>query len=161
MGSQGWAAKLSRTDPVGSGSSLLPFGAGAASCFAAANVFRTIFASQLTGAELDEKIDLSLCTYNKIGETHLVGLGAIGHGSLWALARQSGLSGRLHVVDHESVELSNLQRYVLAGQAEVGLSKAALATNALRCTALEVEAHPMKWGCAPGRLGIRPSGCGA
>ncbi|MER8573052.1 E2 ligase fold family C protein [Mesorhizobium sp. M1409] len=50
MGSQGWAAKLSRTDPVGSGSSLLPFGAGAASCFAAANVFRTIFASQLTGA---------------------------------------------------------------------------------------------------------------
>lgn len=145
MGSQGWAAKLSRTDPVGSGSSLLPFGAGAASCFAAANVFRTIFASQLTGAELDENIDLSLCTYNKIGEMHLVGLGAIGHGSLWALARQSGLSGRLHVVDHEAIELSNLQRYVLAGQAEVGLSKAALATNALRSTALEVEAHPMKW----------------
>ncbi|MER8648813.1 E2 ligase fold family C protein [Mesorhizobium sp. M1121] len=145
MGSQGWAAKLSRTDPVGSGSSLLPFGAGAASCFAAANVFRTIFASQLTGAELDENIDLSLCTYNKIGETHLVGLGAIGHGSLWALARQSGLSGRLHVVDHEAIELSNLQRYVLAGQAEVGLSKTALATNALRSTALEVEAHPMKW----------------
>ncbi|MER9586602.1 E2 ligase fold family C protein [Mesorhizobium sp. M0276] len=106
MGSQGWAAKLSRTDPVGSGSSLLPFGAGAASCFAAANVFRTIFASQLTGAELDENIDLSLCTYNKIGEMHLVGLGAIGHGSLWALARQSGLSGRLHVVDHEAIELS-------------------------------------------------------
>ncbi|MES0002513.1 E2 ligase fold family C protein [Mesorhizobium sp. M0051] len=145
MGSQGWAAKLSRTDPVGSGSSLLPFGAGAASCFAAANVFRTIFASQLTGAELDENIDLSLCTYNKIGEMHLVGLGAIGHGSLWALARQSGLSGRLHVVDHEAIEVSNLQRYVLAGQAEVGLSKAALATNALRSTALEVEAHPMKW----------------
>ncbi|MER9424965.1 E2 ligase fold family C protein [Mesorhizobium sp. M0317] len=159
MGSQGWAAKLSRTDPVGSGSSLLPYGAGAASCFAAANVFRTIFASQLTGAELDENIDLSLCTYNKsnagdssplnfpvdLGETHLVGLGAIGHGSLWALARQSGLSGRLHVVDHEAIELSNLQRYVLAGQAEVGLSKAALATNALRSTALEVEAHPMKW----------------
>ncbi|MER8573051.1 ThiF family adenylyltransferase [Mesorhizobium sp. M1409] len=86
-----------------------------------------------------------MCTYNKIGETHLIGLGAIGHGSLWALARQSGLSGRLHVVDHEAIELSNLQRYVLAGQAEVGLSKAALATHALRSTALEVEAHPMKW----------------
>ncbi|MER9642186.1 ThiF family adenylyltransferase [Mesorhizobium sp. M0239] len=112
----------------------MAYGAGAASCFAAANVFRTVFASQLTGAELDENIDLCLYTYNKsnagdsspldfsvdLGETHLVGLGAMGHSSLWALARQSGLSGRLHVVDHEAIELSNLQRYVLAGQAEVG-----------------------------------------
>lgn len=159
MGSDGWAAKLSRTDPVGSGSSLLPYGAGAASCFGAANVFRTIFAAQLTGAELDETIDLSLYSYDKtrageagpidipvdLGETHLVGLGAIGHGSLWALARQPGLTGRLHVIDHEAIELSNLQRYALAGQAEIGMSKAVLAATALRSTALGVEAHPLTW----------------
>ncbi|CCM80054.1 E2 ligase fold family C protein [Rhizobium mesoamericanum] len=158
MGSDGWTAKLSRHDPVGSGSSLLPYGAGAASCFGAANVFRTIFAAQLTGAELDENIELSLYSYNKtkagdgpldlsvdLGEAHLVGLGAIGHGSLWALARQSGLAGRLHIIDHEAVELSNLQRYVLAGQAEIGMSKAELATTTLRSTALKVEAHPLKW----------------
>lgn len=159
MGSEGWAAKLSRNGPVGSGSSLLPYGAGAASCFGAANVFRTIFAAQLTGADLDEDIDLSLYSFNKtkagdagpiglpidLGETHLVGLGAIGHGSLWALARQSGLSGRLHVIDHEAIELSNLQRYILAGQAEIGMSKAVLATTALRTTVLEVQAHPLKW----------------
>lgn len=159
MGSDGWAAKLSRTGPVGSGSSLLPYGAGAASCFAAANVFRTIFAPQLTGGDLDDDIDLSLGTYKKskagdpnsfdfavdLGETHLVGLGAIGHGSLWTLARQPRLSGRLHVIDHEAIELSNLQRYVLAGQAEVGMPKAALATTALRSIGLEVETHPLKW----------------
>ncbi|MCA0049444.1 E2 ligase fold family C protein [Mesorhizobium sp. B283B1A] len=159
IGSDGWAAKLSHTDPVSSGSSLLPYGAGAASCFAAANVFRTIFAAQLTGAESDENIDLSLYSYNKtkvrdagptkfsvdLGEMHFVGLGAIGHGSLWTLAKQPDLSGRLHVVDHETIELSNLQRYVLAGQAEVGMSKAVLATTVLRSTALEVEAHPLKW----------------
>ncbi|TKB23044.1 MAG: hypothetical protein E5V67_34520, partial [Mesorhizobium sp.] len=92
----------------------------------------------LTGAELDETIDLSLYSYDNtkageagpidfpvdLGETHLVGLGAIGHGSLWTLARQPGLSGRLHVIDHETIELSNLQRYALAGQAEIGMSKA-------------------------------------
>ncbi|TCN17986.1 E2 ligase fold family C protein [Sinorhizobium americanum] len=167
IGSDGWAAKLSRTDPVGSGSSLLPYGAGTASCFGAANVFRTIFAAQLTGAELDENIDLSLYSYNRtkagdanptnlpvdFGETHLVGLGAIGHGTLWALARQSGLSGRLHVVDHEAIELSNLQRYVLAGQAEIGMSKAELASTALRSTAFEVEAHPLKWAEYAARRG--------
>ncbi|CDX13980.1 conserved hypothetical protein [Mesorhizobium plurifarium] len=159
MGSEGWAAKLSRTGPVGSGSSSLPYGAGAASCFAAANVFRTVFGLQLTGAELDEYIDLSLFTYSRrksgdpspiefpvdLGETHLVGLGAIGHGSLWTLARQSGLSGRLHVIDHESIELSNLQRYVLAGQSDVGMLKTEFAMNALGSTALKVEAHPLRW----------------
>ncbi|MER8824501.1 E2 ligase fold family C protein [Mesorhizobium sp. M0991] len=158
-GSKGWAAKLSRIGPVGSGSSFLPYGAGAASCFAAANVFRTIFAPQMTGAVSDESIDLSIRTYAKsdasdpasfdlpidLGETHLVGLGAIGHGSLWALARQSGLSGRLHVIDHEEIDLSNLQRYVLAGQAEVGMPKTALAKTALRSTGLTVDAHPLKW----------------
>lgn len=159
MGSQGWTAKLSRAGPVQSGSSLLPYGADGASCLAAANVFRTIFGHQLTGADLDDSIDLCLRTYGRgkavdpsscdlsvdLGETHLVGLGAIGHGALWALARQPGLSGRLHVIDHEAIELSNLQRYVLAGQSNVGTSKAALASAGLRTTGLEVEAHPVKW----------------
>ncbi|CDX14896.1 hypothetical protein MPLB_1490085 [Mesorhizobium sp. ORS 3324] len=49
------------------------------------------------------------------------------------------------MIDHEAVDLSNLQRYVLAGQADVGMSKAALASAALRSTELDVEAHPVKW----------------
>ncbi|TKB23311.1 MAG: hypothetical protein E5V67_34325, partial [Mesorhizobium sp.] len=31
------------------------------------------------------------------------------------------------------------------GQAQIGMSKAVLATTALRSTALDVEAHPLKW----------------
>ncbi|MGX9182209.1 E2 ligase fold family C protein [Mesorhizobium sp. BHbdii] len=167
MGSDGWTAKLSRSGPVRSGSTSLPYGAGAASCFAAANVFRTVFAPQLTCADLDEVIDLSLYTYGKsnggdpgsfdypvdLGESHLVGLGAIGQGSLWALARQSGLSGHLHVIDHEAIDLSNLQRYVLACQSDVGTPKTVAAMKALASAGLKVEAQALKWADYVSRRG--------
>ncbi|WP_213290038.1 E2 ligase fold family C protein [Bradyrhizobium sp. sGM-13] len=158
IGSDGWRAKLSSRGLVGSGKSMNPFGAGAASCFAAANVFRTVFADQLDQGDADELIDLSMLTYAQgtpdsapgfegtdIGETHLVGLGAIGNGAIWALARAVGLKGSLRLVDHEEVDLSNLQRYVLAGQCDVGSPKVDLARAALADTALQVSAHCAKW----------------
>ncbi|MFX4427857.1 E2 ligase fold family C protein, partial [Acinetobacter baumannii] len=54
IGSDGWRAKLSRQRPVGSGSTTNPFGAGAAACFGAANVFRRMFADQLPRGDLDD-----------------------------------------------------------------------------------------------------------
>ncbi|KRR04383.1 hypothetical protein CQ12_34275 [Bradyrhizobium jicamae] len=158
IGSDGWRAKLSSNGPVGSGESMNPFGAGAASCFAAANVFRTVFAEQLEQGEADDHIDLSMLTYNHdtagsgpslegtdIGDTHLVGLGAIGNGTIWALARAVGLKGSLRLVDHEEVDLSNLQRYVLTSQSDVDSPKVDLASAALAETALQVSAHCAKW----------------
>lgn len=158
IGSDGWRAKLSSHRPVGSGGSMNPFGAGAASCFAAANVFRTVFAEQLEQGDADDLIDLSMLTYTQgpgdsgpgfdgtdLGDTHLVGLGAIGNGAIWALGRAAGLKGSLHLVDHEEIDLSNLQRYVLAGQCHVGSSKVDMARTALADVALDVSAHPAKW----------------
>lgn len=63
IGSDGWSALLSRHRPVGSGQTTNPFGAGAAACFGAANVFRRIFADQLPRGGLDDLVDLSLSTY--------------------------------------------------------------------------------------------------
>jgi len=158
VGSDGWRAKLSNRSPVGSGGSLNPFGAGAAACFAVANVFRTVFAEQLVGGDQDELIDLSMLSYAQatndagpgfagidLGDTHLVGLGAIGNGAIWALARAAGLKGFFHLVDHEEIDLSNLQRYVLAVQSHVGSPKVDLARSALAGTALEVSVHSVKW----------------
>ncbi|MET4221176.1 molybdopterin/thiamine biosynthesis adenylyltransferase [Bradyrhizobium sp. LB14.3] len=158
VGSDAWRAKLSNRSPVGSGTSMNPFGAGAAACFAAANVFRSVFAEQLQRGAADELIDLSMLTYGHsagdsgpglegtdIGETHLVGLGAIGHGAIWALARAVGLKGSLRLVDHEEVDLSNLQRYVLAGQCHVGSPKVDVVRAALADTTLEVSTHFAKW----------------
>lgn len=64
-----------------------------------------------------------------IGETFLIGAGAIGEAAVWAIARVRELTGTLHVVDGEKVELSNLQRYTLTTQESVGEQKVAIAAQ--------------------------------
>ncbi|MBA7465453.1 E2 ligase fold family C protein [Bradyrhizobium sp. CCH5-F6] len=158
IGSDGWRALLSRQRPVGSGSTKNPFGAGAAACFGAANVFRRMFADQLPRGDLDDLIDLSLSTYLQgagagselpercdLGDAYLVGLGAIGNGAVWALSRVPGLAGVLHLVDHENADLSNLQRYVLTTQDDIGRSKVKLARTMFTQDGLKVRAHPKRW----------------
>lgn len=159
VGSDGWRAVLSRNRPVKTGTTSNPFGAGAAACFAAANVFRHVFAEQLTRANLDENINLSLLDYSQdadvvpslpaeihLGESYLAGLGAIGNGAIWALARLPRLRGTLHLIDHDAVDLSNLQRYVMATQKDVDKQKADWAKSLLKRAGLHVKAHDLKWG---------------
>ncbi len=124
IGSSGWLAKFSRQEPVGSGTTANPFGAGAAACIGAANVFRMLFHDQLVNASVDAAFTLSLLDYTvnepsplnpslapiELGECHLVGLGAIGNGALWAWRRTPGLSGVVHGVDDEIIGMTNLQR---------------------------------------------------
>lgn len=162
VGSDGWVVRVSAENPVGSGAGTRnPFGAAAAACFGAANLFRVLFASQLSKGDPDRSFALSLLDYQPntaaptnselpeqldIGDAHLVGLGAIGNGFLWSLARVAALNGSLTVVDHEAVELTNLQRYVLATQADCGKSKTEVAAVALSETGLVVHPHPKRWG---------------
>jgi hypothetical protein len=143
-----------------SGDSLNPFGAGAAACFGAANIFRLLFGAHLPEGKVDTAFSLSLLDYYpqsaepynpplkplNLGTSHLVGLGAVGNGAAWALARVPDLSGILHLIDHESVELSNLQRYVLTGQENVLEPKAELAARQFTGTNIEAQPHPKKWG---------------
>jgi hypothetical protein len=161
IGSDGWIAKLSIEHPVGSGASEIPFGAGAAACFGAANVFRVVFGDQLPGGSLDRNFMLSLVDYEvnasmpsnpsleavDLGETHLVGLGAIGNGTIWALARTPHLKGVLQLVDNERIDLTNLQRYVLATQAHAAVQteKVLLAVDVLKGSGLTVEPNPCNW----------------
>lgn len=141
IGSNEWTVHFSINQAVGSGTSQNPFGAGAAACFGAANVFRTVFKDQLPHGVADMDFTLSLMNFEKtdldsasplandqveLGEAFLVGLGAIGNGVLWALSKINTLEGRLHVIDHEKLELSNLQRYVLATQDDLNMDKVTL-----------------------------------
>jgi hypothetical protein len=160
LGSDGWVARVSTKGPAGSGATENPFGAAAAACFGAANAFRAVFSSQLLGGDLDEGFGVSLLDYHPgasepanpelgpvdLGESHLVGLGAIGNGAAWALSRVPGLDGELHLVDHEAVDLTNLQRYVLAAMDDIGASKVSLAEGFLLGKGLKVSAHPQRWG---------------
>jgi hypothetical protein len=157
IGSDDWQAKLSNARPIGSGRSSNPFGAGASACFAAANVFRAIFCDQIASGDPDTEIDLNLLTYRQkdasaldlttidIGDAYLVGVGAIGNGALWALARAGGVRGNLCLIDHDKVDLSNLQRYILTVQADIGKPKVDLGQNAIAHTSLTAMPIAKNW----------------
>ena len=159
MGSDRWLARVSTAGPVGCGASTNPFGAGAAACIAMANVFRAVFAARLERPGLDADLRLSLLGFDTgagainggipagcdLGAVRLVGVGAIGNAFVWGMSRLRGLKGELHLIDHEPVELSNLQRYVLTGMVDVGSSKVALAAAALSESGLRVRAHEVTW----------------
>lgn len=160
VGSNGWVAKISSLAPVGSANTPIPFGANAAACLGVANLFRANFRSQLEDGRSDENWQMSLLDFDPaartpsnpqiveadFAETHLVGLGAIGNGCVATLAQMRNLRGRLHLVDYQEIELSNLQRYVLTDDSSVGKSKVLLAKDRLASTGLDVFAHSQRWG---------------
>ena len=132
-GSKGWSARLSTHDPQGCGASNNPFGAGLVACLAAADVFRHVF---LPGAELDGECEIAIPNagewatddgdaHGNVGSLVLAGAGAIGNAAAWALSR-TRVEGSIEIVDHESVDLSNLQRYVLAERDDEKRPKAPL-----------------------------------
>lgn len=151
VGSNKWDARVSTSQPVGSGSSEIPFGAAAAACLGAANVFRHVFQAELRNPALDHSLTfstLSLLTMAgvemnsvdvldedapatldcvNLGETVLVGAGAIGQAVLWSLARTRGLGGTLHVIDDEVVDDTNAQRYILTASSDIDVRKTAIA----------------------------------
>jgi hypothetical protein len=155
-GSTGWDAHVSASQPRPSGSSPNPLGAGAAACFAVANLFRRVFLDDWQ-SHLDEHLDFSTYALNRRatppsirntdwrlgGEAVLAGIGAVGMATIWALAR-SPMVGVIHLVDAERIELSNLQRYVLATMKDVDHPKVGVAARALH-GGLKAKTHPVDW----------------
>jgi hypothetical protein len=141
-----------------------PFTGLAAACLAAAELFRMVFADALgrKARHAQQPGTLDLLMPQKGGalgipggiclpDIHLAGAGAIGQACLHALA-VSGTSGRITVVDPELIELSNLQRYVLARDSDVGRAKVDRAREHLEQHGWLVEPVPTHWG-ADGRSG--------
>lgn len=161
IGSDGWIAKLSTTKPMGCGDSQNPFGAGASACFGAANAFRMVFKDQLIKGDCDKDFSLSIFDFVKsndivqnngpnidnifMDETHIVGIGAIGNAVIWALANIPNLTGELVIIDHQEIELSNLQRYSLANQHDINKLKVTLAKEFMRESKLKINVYPMSW----------------
>ena len=125
-GCDGWRASVGATGPYKTSDLGNPFGAGFAACLAAANLFRLLFlpdGTSLLDADIrfppDTDFFPGLVASTLADPLVLVGVGAVGNGASWALARTS-LAGQIHVVDPEVVELSNLQRYVLCARSDEG-----------------------------------------
>jgi hypothetical protein len=153
-GSRGWDAVVSTTKPVGIGSTASPFGAGAAACFAVAELFKAVFGlptSTLDRVEFSTfnrtlgptSPGVATAPYDLEGPVVLVGLGAIGNGAVWALGKATS-SGQLHVVDPEVIELSNLQRYVMCDRSDEHRSKVDVVAAHL-VGSLTAIPHEMTW----------------
>lgn len=156
-GAEGWFAKVGTKHPLGFGMSDNPFGAGAAACIVAANVFRWAFSDSLERPDLDDDLNLSMLNFahgrrgsnrplptrRDLGRFALVGLGAIGNAAVWSLGRMQETGGAIDLIDHERIDLGNLQRYVLTERQSVGAEKVELMGRFL--PGFEINAHPMRW----------------
>jgi hypothetical protein len=155
-GSSGWDAFLSTQDPLSVRDSPNPLGAGASACLAAGALFNHFFFPDKPASGVD---NIRLSTFHREQASTdssvpndgwrlenpalLVGVGAIGNATAWALAR-SPMTGSLHLIDHQAIELSNLQRYVLADQTDDGASKVHVAARYFKGD-IGVEPHEQTW----------------
>lgn len=154
-GASGWVAHVeSNPAPLGSAN---PYSSAAAACLAVSRVFREVFAARLPVGPLTERdTNVSLLDFGSsqgaelelgsvdVGEFAMFGLGAVANGALWALARHRTFSGRGWLVDPENIELSNLQRYVLTTDSDVGRSKTDIALGAMRTTSVDLRPSPQR-----------------
>jgi hypothetical protein len=158
LGSDQWLARFSTRGPLGSSNSGNPIGAGATACFGAANLFRQVFRKKLPFGGSDGDFTLSLLDGSRdgsgndlameqthLGETLVVGLGAIGNSLAWALSHWPGLQGTLVLIDPEAISLSNLQRYVLANQSHVGHLKTGHIASFFGNSALHILQAALPW----------------
>lgn len=158
VAASGWTVYVD-SEPA-TASSAVVFAHLAAACFAAAEVFRVAFCDVLgdsgrtgkqpgvfdliTGGATPSSGRTDLVSV-ELPPLHLAGVGAIGQAAVLAL-QATGANGAVTLVDHENVELSNLQRYVLSTVDDVGTSKVELAAAVLLSSGWRATAVPTIWG---------------
>lgn len=130
----------------------------AAAALGVGELFRVVFAEELgrRGRRGPQPGRINLVTLGEasdvpsqlrppeLGEFALVGAGAIGQAAALTLAA-SGARGTMVTVDHEPIELSNLQRYVLARDGDVGATKVDLLRDRLASSEIDVVPVACRW----------------
>lgn len=161
----GWNLRIDGGVPTAAAAA--PPAALAAAALAVGELFRALFAPELEdGRTAPAPWALNLVTLGtptdmpplpgvvELSTVHLAGCGAIGQAAV-ATLRELPVTGTLVAVDHESVDLGNLQRYVLTLDEDIGMDKSTLIERALNDHRLSVEAVPTPWGAdersGPGR----------
>lgn len=86
-----------------------------------------------------------------LGEFHLAGAGAIGHACALTIA-ESGATGTMTVVDPETLDLTNVQRYVRTTPLMVGAAKTGLVAGILSSSPMLIRQVASRWA-ADGRSG--------
>lgn len=158
-GGDGWTVRLAISGPVAQAPNPLSSAVGAA--LIAGELSRRAFEALLP-PEWEPMMDvsLSLLTYRvgdntiaewpaqtPVGTLHLVGAGAIGSAIAYGLNLARGVRGLIHVIDNQTIEISNLQRYITAFPADVQVhrKKTAILAGTLARPGLRVKEHDRTW----------------
>lgn len=151
--SDGWVARVLAAPtgaPPGPGN---PIAAAGAAALAVAELFRRAFAAHVPSLPFRD-VNVSLLDFSadagaddaldevSIGDVGMVGTGAVGNAALWCLSRFKRVNGRLALIDDQTIDLSNLQRYVLALDRDVAAVKVEHAAELL--SGVGVEVHPVR-----------------
>jgi hypothetical protein len=152
----GWVTSLSSVEVLPHHGPTNPFSAGVAACLAAAETFRRVLVAYLPESSEINNITFSLLDFSKdkgvdlplpaldIGEVAFFGLGAVANAMFWGLSQYPNISGICHLVDHETVALSNLQRYMLTTNKDDGVPKTEIALRALSVNHLTLKPASVK-----------------
>lgn len=129
-------------------------GGAFAACLGVGAVFRRVFSDLGVDASVHDRV-LSLMGYGPLTDDnpkwiepllpspYLVGVGAIGNASIWALQRLP-VTGELVLVDDEQIALSNLQRYALTENRHIGWPKVDVAKSGFASPRVHVVTHPSR-----------------
>lgn len=137
-GSTGWTATLSTTGPKSNAGNILA--ALHAAALATQQAYNHAYAALVPGMVVlngDSTVDLAagaqtqpdLPTASPTIDAMLVGAGAVGQAIVYALAQLPTLHGILEIIDHEDIDPSNTERYLLATLEMVGQPKTLIARN--------------------------------
>jgi hypothetical protein len=124
----------------------------ALACYAAARVTYVAARGMITGGEMTGEFSIldfrgGTVEYDwdkpvDIGVAHLAGVGAIGSGFLAALGAHATVAGRLVLVDHDPLEVGNLDRYCFFDSDDVDSPKALSAAARLHSMAELLDIVP-------------------
>lgn len=80
-----------------------------------------------------------------LGNIFLVGAGAVGSSFVYSLGNTQGLSGRLTIIDFDTVDKTNLNRYLAAGLPDIGRPKVDVASEFLEVSGFRVFPMQMSY----------------
>ncbi|HXG43488.1 MAG TPA: ThiF family adenylyltransferase [Gemmatimonadales bacterium] len=144
VGSDGWEVVLSPDSPVAIGSLVNPIGAYGAACMAVGEVWKRLLTPHVALfpgrpiVPIDRLLRFSCFTYRSdspgdenpplpsaidVGRLTIVGLGAGGGACAFGLASLPELRGNLTTIEPDEVNLSNLNRYVFAAEADARVKR--------------------------------------
>ena len=171
IGSSGWVSRVRcrSGDPLGFGPEENVVGAMGSACLGAAEAFKRLVevggCSKPWARRHPEKTSFSFLDYTfsesgaglaaraDVGEVLLVGAGAVGSAFLYA-ASKARIRGTIDVLDHDTVDVTNLNRHLPFHLQDVGRPKAEAAEQ-IPSESVRIRGHATAYG-AYGRRGAHP-----